>query len=188
MDVTLIVVLAAIALVALFLITTYNRLVTLRQRVREAWSDIDVQLKRRHDLIPNLVETVKGYAGHERQTLESVTQARTAAVQAAGAPPEQRAQAENMLTGALRQLFALAEAYPQLRAVESFRQLQEELTATEDKISFARRFYNGNVRDYNTSLMTFPTTLLAGPFGFAPEQYFEISDPAERAVPQVKFT
>ena len=183
-----IVILAVVALLALFLVTTYNRLVTLRQRVREAWSDIDVQLKRRHDLIPNLVETVKGYAGHERATLESVTQARTAAVQAAGAPPEQRAQAENMLTGALRQLFALAEAYPQLRAVESFAQLQEELTATEDKISFARRFYNGNVRDYNTSLMTFPTHLLAGPFGFTSEQYFEIADATERAVPQVKFT
>jgi LemA protein len=187
-DTTLVVVLAVIALLAVFLVSTYNRLVTLRQRVREAWSDIDVQLKRRHDLIPNLIETVKGYAGHERQTLESVVQARAGAVQAAGAPPEQRAQAENMLTAALRQLFALAEAYPQLRAVESFRQLQEELTATEDKISFARRFYNGNVRDYNTSLMTFPTTLLAGPFGFTAEQYFEISDPAERAVPQVKFT
>src|SRR3990167_4787881 len=183
-----IVILAAVALLALFLVTTYNRLVTLRQRVREAWSDIDVQLKRRHDLMPNLVETVKGYAGHERATLESVTQARTAAVQAAGAPPEQRAQAENMLTGALRQLFALAEAYPQLRAVESFAQLQEELTATEDKISFARRFYNGNVRDYNTSLMTFPTNFLAAPFGFTAEQYFEIADATERAVPHVKFT
>jgi LemA protein len=183
-----IVVLAIVALLALFLITTYNRLVTLRQRVREAWSDIDVQLKRRHDLIPNLVETVKGYAGHERQTLESVTQARTAAVQASGAGPEQRAQAENMLTAALRQLFALAEAYPQLRAVESFNQLQEELTATEDKISFARRFYNGNVRDYNTALMTFPTNTLAGMFGFTSEQYFEVADAAERAVPQVKFT
>lgn len=174
--------------IAVAIIGIYNGLVRLRVQADNAWSDTDVQLKRRHDLIPNLVETVKGYAGHERQTLESVTQARTAAVQAAGAPPEQRAQAENMLTGALRQLFALAEAYPQLRAVESFRQLQEELTATEDKISFARRFYNGNVRDYNTSLMTFPTNLLAGPFGFTGEQYFEIADAAERAVPQVKFT
>lgn len=187
MEISLVVV-AAVVLLGLFLIATYNRLVTLRQRVKEAWSDIDVQLKRRHDLIPNLVETVKGYAGHERQTLESVTQARTAAVQASGASPEQRAQAENMLTAALRQLFALAEAYPQLRAVESFNQLQEELTATEDKISFARRFYNGNVRDYNTALMTFPTNTLAGMFGFTAEQYFEIADAAERAVPQVKFT
>ena len=182
------VIVAVVVLAALFFVTTYNRLVTLRQRVREAWSDIDVQLKRRHDLIPNLVETVKGYAGHERQTLESVTAARTAAVQATGASPEQRAQAENVLTGALRQLFALAEAYPQLRAVESFNQLQEQLTATEDKISFARRFYNGNVRDYNTSLMTFPTNIFASMFGFTSEQYFEIQDAAERAVPQVKFT
>ena len=183
-----IVILAVLALLVVFLIATYNRLVTLRQRVKEAWSDIDVQLRRRHELIPNLVETVKGYAGHERQTLESVTQARTAAVQTTGASPEQRAQAENILTGALRQLFALAEAYPQLRAVESFNQLQEELTGTQDKIAFAQRFYNGNVRDYNTSLMTFPTNLLAGMFGFTAEQYFEIADAAERAVPQVKFT
>ncbi len=187
MEATLVIV-AIVVLVGLFLAATYNRLVTLRQRVKEAWSDIDVQLKRRHDLVPNLVETVKGYAAHERGTLESVTAARTAAVQASGASPEQRAQAENMLTAALRQLFALAEAYPQLRAVESFTQLQEQLTATEDKISFARRFYNGNVRDFNTTLMTFPTNLLASMFGFTPEQYFEIADAAERAVPQVKFT
>lgn len=187
MDLT-IVILAAVALIALFLVTTYNRLVTLRQRVKEAWSDIDVQLKRRHDLIPNLVETVKGYAGHERQTLEAVINARNQAVQVASQGPEQRAQAENILTGALRQLFALAEAYPQLRAVESFNQLQEQLTATEDKISFARRFYNGNVRDYNTALMTFPTNTLAGVFGFTAEQYFEVADAAERAVPQVKFS
>ena len=183
-----IVIVAILVLVALFLVFTYNRLVTLRQRVKEAWSDIDVQLKRRWDLVPNLVETVKGYAAHERQTLEAVVNARNAAIQTAGQGPEQRAQAENMLTGALRQLFALAEAYPQLRAVESFTQLQEQLTATEDKISFARRFYNGNVRDYNTALMTFPTNLLASTFGFAAEQYFEIADVAERAVPQVKFS
>ncbi|HEX9436801.1 MAG TPA: LemA family protein [Candidatus Limnocylindria bacterium] len=187
MEVTLIVI-AALVLIGVFLVAMYNRLVTLRQRVKEAWSDIDVQLKRRHDLVPNLVETVKGYAGHERQTLESVVKARQQAVDVRGLSPEQRAQAENVLTQALRQLFALAEAYPQLRAVESFNQLQEQLTATEDKISFARRFYNGNVRDYNTSLMTFPTNLLAGTFGFTAEQYFEITDAAERAVPQVKFT
>ncbi|MBI2773037.1 MAG: LemA family protein [Chloroflexi bacterium] len=188
MDTTVLIIVAVLVVAALFLVATYNRLVTLRQRVREAWSDIDVQLKRRHDLIPNLVETVKGYAAHERGTLEAVVQARSTAVQAAGQAPEQRAQAENILTGALRQLFALAEAYPQLRAVESFTQLQGELTATEDKISFARRFYNGNVRDYNTSLMTFPTSLFASMFGFAPEQYFEVADATERAVPQVKFT
>ena len=184
----LLIVIAVVVLVAGFLVVTYNRLVTLKQRVKEAWSDIDVQLKRRHDLVPNLVETVKGYAAHERQTLEGVTRARQQAVDVRGLSPEQRAQAENKLTQALRQLFALAEQYPQLRAVESFLQLQEQLTATEDKISFARRFYNGNVRDYNTSLLTFPTNLLAGMFGFAAEQYFEIADAAQREVPQVKFS
>lgn len=185
----LVVVLAIVALVALFLITTYNRLVTLRQRVKEAWSDIDVQLKRRWDLIPNLVETVKGYAAHERQTFENVTNARAAAVSAGAAgTPEQRAQAENMLTGALRSLFAVAEAYPQLQAVQEFKDLSENLTATEDKIAFARRFYNGNVRDYNTALQTFPTNVIAGTFGFGAEQYFEIAEATERSVPQVKFT
>ena len=184
-----IIVIAVIVLVALFLIATYNRLVTLRQRVKEAWSDIDVQLKRRHDLIPNLVETVKGYAAHESGTFQAVTNARAAAVSAgATATPEQRAQAENVLTGALRSLFAVAENYPQLQAIQSFKQMQEDLRDTEDKIQFARRFYNGNVRDYNTALMTFPTSLLGSMFGFTPEQYFQVDDAAERAVPQVKFT
>jgi len=181
--------LVIVAAIALFVIGMYNRLVTLRQRVREAWSDIDVQLKRRHDLIPNLVETVKGYAAHERQTFENVTNARAAAVAAgASATPEQRAQAENMLSGALRSLFAVAENYPQLQAVQEFKDLSENLTATEDKISFARRFYNGNVRDYNTALQTFPTNLLAGMFGFTAEQYFEIADATEREVPKVSFS
>jgi len=184
-----IVIVAVLVLAGLFVAATYNRLITLRQRVKEAWSDIDVQLKRRHDLIPNLVETVKGYAAHERTTFENVTNARAAAVAAgASGSPEQRAQAENMLTGALRSLFAVSENYPQLQAVQEFKDLSENLTATEDKISFARRFYNGNVRDYNTALMTFPTNVLASMFGFAPEQFFEIADAAERAVPQVKFT
>jgi LemA protein len=184
-----IVIVAIIVLVGLFFATTYNRLVTLRQRVREAWSDIDVQLKRRHDLIPNLVETVKGYAAHERTTFENVTNARAAAVSAgATGSPAQRAQAENMLTGALRSLFAVAENYPQLQAVQEFKDLSENLRDTEDKIQFARRFYNGNVRDFNTALLTFPTNLLASMFGFTPEQYFEISEATERAVPQVKFT
>ena len=185
----LIAVIVIVAVLAVFLIATYNRLVTLRQRVREAWSDIDVQLKRRHDLIPNLIETVKGYAAHERGVFEAVTQARAAAVSAgAQASPEQRAQAENMLTGALRSLFAVVENYPQLQAVQQFKDLSENLTATEDKISFARRFYNGNVRDYNTALMTFPTNLVGPAFGFHPEQFFEIADATERQVPQVKFT
>ena len=182
------IVIAVVVLFGLFLVTTYNRLVTLKQRVKEAWSDIDVQLKRRHDLVPNLVETVKGYAGHERQTLEAVIRARQQAIDVRGLSPEQRAQAENMLTQALRQLFALAEQYPQLRAVESFTQLQGQLSSIEENIAFARRFYNGNVRDYNTSLLTFPTNLLAGMFGFTQEQYFEIQDAAQREAPQVKFT
>lgn len=184
----LIAIVVIILVVAVFLIATYNRLVTLRQRVREAWSDIDVQLKRRHDLIPNLVATVKGYAAHERGVFESVTEARAAAVSAgAQATPEQRAQAENLLTGALRSLFAVVENYPQLQAVQEFKDLSENLTATEDKISFARRFYNGNVRDYNTALMTFPTNVVGPMFGFTPEQFFEIADATEREVPQVSF-
>ena len=183
------IVLAVIVVVALFLIAMYNRLVTLRQRVREAWSDIDVQLKRRYDLIPNLVETVKGYAAHEKGVFEAVTQARANAISAgATGSPEQRAQAENILTGALRSVFAVAEAYPQLQAAQNFRDLQEQLSATEDKIAFARRFYNGNVRDYNTSLQTFPTTVLGGMFGFTPEQYFELADAAERETPKVSFS
>jgi len=182
------VVLAIVVVIALFLISMYNRLVTLRQRVREAWSDIDVQLKRRYDLIPNLVATVKGYATHESTVFQNVTDARAKAI-AAGqtGSPEQRAQAENVLTGALRSVFAVAENYPQLQAVQEFKDLSENLTATEDKISFARRFYNGNVRDYNTSLQTFPTNVFAGMFGFKAEQYFELADATERATPQVKF-
>ncbi len=185
----LIVVVVILVVLALFLIVSYNRLVTLRQRVAEAWADIDVQLKRRHDLIPNLVETVKGYAAHERGVFEEVTRARAAAVSAgAQATPEQRAQAENQLTGALRSLFAVAENYPQLQAVQEFKDLSENLTATEDKIAFARRFYNGNVRDYDTALQTFPTNLFASALGFKAAEYFEISEPAEREVPQVKFS
>ena len=183
------IVLAVIVVLALFVVAMYNRLVTLRQRVREAWSDIDVQLKRRYDLIPNLIETVKGYAAHEKGVFEAVTQARANAISAgATGSPEQRAQAENVLTGALRSVFAVAEAYPQLQASQNFRDLQEQLSATEDKIAFARRFYNGNVRDYNTSLQTFPTTVLAGMFGFTAEQYFELADAAEREAPKVSFS
>lgn len=186
---TTIILIAIIAVLAFFLISMYNRLVTLRQRVREAWADIDVQLKRRWDLIPNLVETVKGYAAHERSTFEAVTQARAQAIAAASSgTPEQRASAESALGGALLNLRAVAEAYPQLQAVQEFKDLSENLTATEDKIAFARRFYNGNVRDYNTALMTFPTNVLGGMFGFRPEQYFELTDATERAVPQVKFS
>ena len=181
--------LIVIALIVVFVIGLYNRLVTLRQRVREAWSDIDVQLKRRWDLIPNLVATVKGYAAHESQTFDRVTQARSAAMAAAQTgSPEQRAQAENALGAALLNLRAVAEAYPQLQAVQEFKDLSENLTATEDKIAFARRFYNGNVRDYNTALQTVPTNLIAGMFGFSVEQYFEMADPTQREVPKVSFS
>ncbi len=181
--------LVVIALIVLFVVGLYNRLVTLRQRVREAWSDIDVQLKRRHDLIPNLIETVKGYAAHERGVFENVTKARAAAV-AAGqtGTPQERAVAENQLTAALRTVFAVAENYPQLQAVQEFKDLSENLSATEDKIAFARRFYNGHVRDYNTALQTVPTNILAGMFGFTPEQYFELTEANEREVPKVSFS
>jgi LemA protein len=165
----------------------FNGLVKKRNRTQEAWSEIDVELKRRHDLIPNLVSTVQGYAAHEKGTFEAVTQARANAV-AAGATrdPAQIAPAENVLTGALRSLFAVAENYPQLRAVESFVQLQETLTATEDKIEYARRYYNTSARDYDIALQTFPRNLIAGPFGFKAVAYFAADD-QDREVPQVTF-
>ena len=184
----ILIVLAVIALIVVFVIGLYNRLVTLRQRVREAWADIDVQLKRRWDLIPNLVETVKGYAAHERGTFEAVTKARSDAMAAAQTgSPEQRAQAENALGAALINLRAVAEAYPQLQG-SGVKDLSENLTATEDKIAFARRFYNGNVRDYNTAIQTVPTNIIAGMFGFAAEQYFELTDATQREVPKVSFS
>ncbi len=182
------IVLAIIVIVVVFLVLTYNRLVTLRQRVKEAFSDIDVQLKRRHDLIPNLVETVKGYAAHERGVFDEVTQARAGAIAAGAQGPQQRAAAEDMLTGALRSLFAVAEAYPQLQAVQEYKDLSENLRDTEDKIQFARRFYNGQVRDYNTALQTFPTVVLAGAMGFTSSEYFEVEAPSDREVPKVSFT
>ena len=167
-----------------FLIATYNRLVRLRNRIEAAWAQIDVQLKRRHDLIPNLVETVKGYAAHERETLESVVKARQQAVAAQGV--EQQAQAENILTGALRQLFAVAEAYPELKANENFLALQEELTGTESRIAFSRQFYNEQVLAYDNALETFPSNLVAGAFNFEPKVYFEAEEGA-REVPRVDF-
>ena len=182
------IVLAIIVIVVVFLALTYNRLVTLRQRVKEAFSDIDVQLNRRHDLIPNLVETVKGYAAHERGVFDEVTQARAGAIAAGAQGPQQRAAAEDMLTGALRSLFAVAEAYPQLQAVQEFKDLSENLRDTEDKIQFARRFYNSQVRDYNTALQTFPTVVLAGAMGFTSSEYFEVEAPSDREVPKVSFT
>lgn len=188
MSIGWLIVLAIVVIVVLFLVLTYNRLVTLRQRVKEAFSDIDVQLKRRHDLIPNLIETVKGYAAHERGVFDEVTQARAGAIAAGAQGPQQRAAAEDMLTGALRSLFAVAEAYPQLQAVQEFKDLSENLRDTEDKIQFSRRFYNAQVRDYNTALQTFPTVLLAGTMGFTPFEYFEVESPTDREVPKVSFT
>jgi len=169
-------------------VLAYNGLVRRRNRTQEAWSEIDVELKRRHDLIPNLVETVKGYAAHERETFEAVTSARAGAVSAGATGDLSKiGPAENLLTQSLRSLFAVAENYPQLRAVESFLQLQEQLTATEDKIEYARRYYNTSARDYNIALQTFPRNLLAGTFGMRPVGFFEAGE-ADRAVPEVSFT
>jgi len=177
----LIVIVVLIAVIA----GMYNKLVRSRMRVKNAWSQIDVQLKRRYDLIPNLIETVKGYAAHERETLERVVQARQTAVQAKGV--RQQAQAENILTGALRQLFALSEAYPDLKANQNFMQLQEELTSTANKISFARQHYNNVVENYNTAIQVFPTVMFAGMFGFTKEEFFELEDENQREAPKVKF-
>jgi LemA protein len=181
------VVIAIVVLVLLWLVLTYNGLVTARNRTQEAWSEIDVELKRRHDLIPNLVQTVQGYMGHERGTLEAVTNARAGAV-AAGATgdPAKIGAAENMLSQSLRSLFAVSENYPDLKAISAFTNLQEQLTATEDKIEFSRRFYNGNVRDYNIKLQTLPTSLIAGVLGFKAFGFFQ-ADEGDRAVPQVNF-
>ena len=187
--VVLIVVLILVVLVVGGFILAFNGLVKKRNRTKEAWSEIDVELKRRHDLIPNLVETVKGYAAHEQGTFEAVTQARAGAVSAgATGDPSKIGPAENALTGALRSLFAVAENYPQLRAVESFLQLQEQLTATTDKIEYARRYYNTSARDYNTAIQTFPRNLLASMFNFSAFGFFETTGEATRAVPQVSFT
>jgi LemA protein len=182
----IILVLAALAVVALAVISIYNGLVRLNVQVDNAWSDIDVQLKRRHDLIPNVVETVKGYAAHERQTLEAVVNARNRAVSVQGAGPAERGQAEGALTTALRGLFALAESYPQLRATENFTQLQATLGQIEDAVQNARRYYNAVVRDLNTRVQQFPSNLVAGVFGFKNREFFEIPD-AQRETPQVKF-
>jgi len=185
--VALIVVIVVVVLIVLFLWAAFNGLVRKRNRTQEAWSQIDVELKRRHDLIPNLVQTVQGYATHEQSTFEAVTQARANAVSAgASGDPQQIGQAENALSGTLRSLFAVAENYPQLRAVESFLQLQETLTATEDKIEFARRYYNTSARDYNIALQTFPRNLIAGTFGFKAVAFFAADD-EDREVPQVNF-
>jgi LemA protein len=185
MSVALIVILVVVALVVLYGVVTFNGLIRLRNRAEEGFSDIDVQLKRRHDLIPNLVETVKGYAQHEREVFENVTRARSAAVSAQG--PEAQAQAEGALTGALRQLFAVAEAYPDLKANQNFLELQNEITDTEDKIQAARRFYNMTVRDLNIKVEQFPSRILAGMANVSKRPFFELDDPTDREVPVVSF-
>ncbi len=184
---TMYIVLGVIVLLAFFIWYSYNHLITLVQRTKEAWADIDVQLKRRYDLIPNLVETVKGYAAHEKTTLEGVTAARTAAMNAQG--PEAKAQAENMLSGALKSIFALSEAYPDLKANQNFLSLQGELSDTENKIQAARRFYNGNVRDLSTAMQVFPGNIIANMFHFEMQKYFELgdADAAAREPVAVKF-
>ena len=176
----LIVVIVLVVIVGLVLMAMYNRLVRLRNRIENAWAQIDVQLQRRNDLIPNLVETVKGYAAHEKGVLEGVTQARAAVTQAQG--PAQTAAADNMLTGALKSLFAVSEAYPDLKANQNFLQLQEELQGTEDKIAYSRQFYNDAVRGYNTSLQSFPTNMIAGQFHFEAREYYEAEDGARGPV------
>ncbi len=177
--------LVVVVLIAFALIAIYNGLVQKRIRCQEAWSQIDVQLKRRYDLIPNLVNTVKGYAAHEKETLERVIQARNAAISADGV--QNQAEAENFLTGALRQLFALSESYPNLKANENFMQLQEELTSTENKIAFSRQHYNDTTAIYNTARETFPNNMVANMFSFQARDYFEIEDPTHRETPEVKF-
>jgi len=174
-----------IVLVGGWFMLTYNGLVQLRNAVKNAWSQIDVQLKRRYDLIPNLVETVKGYAGHEKETLERVIQARQAGI--AASTVKDQAAAENMITGALRQLFALSESYPNLKANENFLALQEELASTENKIGFARQYYNDAVQTFNTRQEMFPANLVASMLGFQPAEFFEIEDAGQRDAPKVKF-
>ncbi|HUU44412.1 MAG TPA: LemA family protein [Acidobacteriota bacterium] len=183
--VVLLVLIAVVVVVGLWVVGIYNALVRLRVQSDTSWSDIDVQLKRRYDLIPNIVETVKGYAGHEKDTLESVVQARAQAMAAQG--PAAKSQAEGMLTGTLKSLFALAENYPQLRAVESFKELQATLSQIEEAIQSARRYYNAVVRDLNTKIAQFPSNIIAGMFNFKAREFFELDSLEERAAPRVDF-
>jgi LemA protein len=179
-----VVVIVALVLLLLLVVAAYNRLVRLRNRAQNAWAQVDVQLRRRYDLIPNLVETVKGYASHEQGTFEEVTRARTAAQQAQGV--QEQGQAENALTAAIGRLFAVAEAYPQLRATENFQQLQAQLEDTEQKIAVSRQVYNDTVLTYNNATQTVPSNVVAGVFGFGPREFFEIEEPVREA-PQVRF-
>lgn len=181
----IIIVIAVVALVLLYGVSVYNKLVRFRTLVEEAWSGISVQLKKRHDLIPNLVETVKGYATHERETFESVTQARTTAMQAHDVKAQEAA--ENQLSGALMRLMAVAESYPELKANENFMQLQGRLSSIEGDIEKSRRYYNGSVRQKNILIDTFPSNIIAGMFNFTKSTFFELENEAEKAVPQIKF-
>lgn len=183
MDAGIILLILVIA-IGIFLVMVYNRLVALRQTCNQAWGDIDVQLKQRHDLVPNLVETVKGYASHEKETLENVTKARQQAIDASSL--KGLAEAENMLSGALRQLFALSEAYPDLKANQNFMSLQAELADLENKIAAARRFFNNAVNEYNTATEQFPAVVIANSMGFQQREYFEVGE-TERAAPKVQF-
>ena len=187
MSTSTIILLVVIVGAVLWAISVYNGLIAMRQRVNQAFADVDVQLRQRHDLVPNLVETVKGYAAHERGTLDEVVKARNAAVAAQG--PAQQAAAENVLSGALRQLFALSEAYPDLKANAEFQQLQTELTDLENKIAASRRFFNSAVQEYNTGIQRFPAALFATSFGFTPKDFFDLGTDrqAELQAPQVKF-
>ncbi len=180
-----IIILVIVVLVVLWLIFAFNGLVRRKNRVQEAWSDIEVQLKRRYDLIPNLVEAVKGYATHEKTVLEDVTKARTAAMDAVD--PQTKLKANDQLSNTLKSLFAVAESYPQLRANENFSKLQDELTDTEDKIQASRRFYNANVRDFNTAIEVFPTNMIAGTFHFTKQELFDIDNQAEKEPIKVQF-
>jgi LemA protein len=180
-----VIILAAIVLLVVIVIGMYNKLVTLRNRAENAWAQVDVQLRKRYDLIPNLVEAVKGYAAHERGVFEEVTQARTAAQQAQGV--QEQAQAENALTAAIGRLFAVAEAYPELRATENFQQLQAQLTEVEGDIAVSRQVYNDTVLTYDTALETVPTSVIAGIFNFREREYFEVEEAAIREAPQVSF-
>lgn len=180
----IVIVLAIVFVILLYVMAVYNGLITLKNRVREAWSDIDVQLKRRYDLIPNLVETVKGYASHEKETFDRVIEARSKAMSATGL--KEKGEAENALSGTLKSLFALSESYPELKASVNFLELQRELTDTEDKIQASRRFYNGNVMDFNTRIEMFPSNVIAQIFGFKASEFFEAEE-GEKAAPKVSF-
>jgi len=185
METYLLLILGVLIVLGLWVVIIYNGLIKLKVRTNEAWSDIDVQLKRRYDLIPNLINTVKGYAAHERELFEKVTQARANAMNAQN--PEEKGQAENMLTGALKSLFAVSENYPDLKANENFLELQRELSDTENKIQAARRFYNGNVRDLNTKIQVFPDSIVANMLKIGKREFFEIEEPAEKETPKVEF-